>query len=65
MLAQRDDVEDSRGSAFASIAFVQLEAGHGADILRWGDELNHRVIRSRALLGLAQGLAARRKTMAP
>jgi hypothetical protein len=48
-------------SGFAGIAFTQAEAGHGADALRWADELNNPVIRSRALMGLAQGLAARRR----
>ena len=63
-----DRIEDERWRAatFAGIASTQAEAGHGADALRWADELNNPVIRSRALMGLAQGLAARRrKTVAP
>ena len=51
-------MSDREQTAFAAIAFVQAEAGHGADALRWADELNNPVIRSRALMGLAQGLPA-------
>src|SRR4029079_8233487 len=62
-----DRIEDlrPRAAAFATIAHLQAEAGHGTDAMRWADELNNPVIRSRALLGLAQGLAARRRTSAP
>lgn len=58
-----DRIEDlrSRSTAFATIAHLQAEAGHGTEALRWVDELNSPVIRARALMGLAHGLASRRK----
>jgi beta-lactamase regulating signal transducer with metallopeptidase domain/tetratricopeptide (TPR) repeat protein len=39
--ADRIEDEHARADAFASIAFVQAEAGHGADALRWAEELNN------------------------
>ncbi len=49
------------GIAWEKIARAQAEAGHEAEALQWAEALKDPLHRSRALLGVAEGLAARRK----
>jgi tetratricopeptide (TPR) repeat protein len=49
------------GVAWQKIARAQAEAGHEAEALPWAEAIKDPLHRSRALLGVAEGLAARRK----
>jgi beta-lactamase regulating signal transducer with metallopeptidase domain/tetratricopeptide (TPR) repeat protein len=49
------------GIAWGKIARAQAEAGREAEALPWAESLNDPLHRSRALLGVAEGLAARRQ----
>jgi tetratricopeptide (TPR) repeat protein len=48
------------GAAWGKIARAQAEAGREAEALPWAESLKDPLHRSRALLGVAEGLAARR-----
>jgi beta-lactamase regulating signal transducer with metallopeptidase domain/tetratricopeptide (TPR) repeat protein len=49
------------GIAWEKIARAQADTGHEAEALQWAEALEDPLRRSRALLGVAEGLAARRK----
>ena len=49
------------GVAWEKIARAQAEAGHEAEAMQWAEALKDPLHRSRALLGVAEGLTARRK----
>ena len=57
--------DPAAGVAWEKIAKAQAEAGHEAEALQWAEALKDPLHRSRALLGVAEGLTARRKRENP